>query len=51
MTIRLLSRVFFPHQQEWEREQKTKQLMAAVIVGILFAAVMVSVMYFQISRR
>jgi hypothetical protein len=51
MTIRLLGRIFFSKQQEWQRHQKAKHLIVAFVVGILYAAVMVSVMYFQMSRR
>jgi heme/copper-type cytochrome/quinol oxidase subunit 2 len=51
MTIRLLGRIFFPNQQEWQRHQKAKHLIVAFVVGILFAAVMVSVMYCAAVRN
>jgi hypothetical protein len=51
MPMNFLGKVLFPNQPEWRGRRQAKHLVAALVVAVIFGAVVVTVMFVQNSRR
>ena len=50
MPIRTLGKAMFPRQQPWKRERTIWHLLIAIAVAIVFAAIVVGVMFMSNTR-
>jgi lipopolysaccharide export LptBFGC system permease protein LptF len=51
MPMNLLGKAMFPRLPRWQSRRQAIQLVAALVVGVVFAAVIVTVMFFQNGHR
>ena len=51
MPLKLLGKVLFPHEAEWQRKKQTKIILWVVLTAVIFAVAVAAIMLFQNSRR
>ena len=51
MPLNFLGKVLFPRLEPWQRKRQARAIVWAVLTAIVFAAVVVAVMFLVNSRR
>jgi len=51
MPLNFLGKVLFPRLEPWRQKRQTKAILWAVLTAIIFAAVVVGIMFLENSRR
>jgi hypothetical protein len=51
MPLNFLGKVLFPRLEPWRRKRQAKAIMWAVLTALIFAAVVVGIMFLENSRR
>jgi len=51
MPMQILGRVLFPRLQPWQQRRQAKNLVAALLVALIFAAIVAGIMFLTNARR
>ncbi len=51
MPINFIGRLLFPKSPDWKQRRQTQHLLAAILVGLIFAGAVAAVMLFSDRRH
>ena len=51
MPLKLLGKVLFPNEAEWQRKKQTRIILWVILTAVIFAVAVAAIMLVQNSRR